>query len=73
MIHCEAWIRYLTFGEKPDGSEPGASSSRVGVSAGAVSPWMTPARDGGPEALRPRPHLMRRPRYAETVSMGWCM
>ncbi len=27
-----------------------------GVSEGAVSQWMTRARDGGPETLRPRPH-----------------
>jgi transposase len=31
-------------------------ATALGVSAGAVSQWMTRARDGGPEALRHRPH-----------------
>jgi transposase len=31
-------------------------ASVLGVSEGAVSQWMTRGRDGGPEALRHRPH-----------------
>jgi transposase len=31
-------------------------ATALGVSEGAVSQWMTRARDGGPETLRPRPH-----------------
>jgi transposase len=31
-------------------------ATALGVSEGAVSQWMTRARDRGPEALRPRPH-----------------
>src|SRR5262249_12544268 len=31
-------------------------ATALGVSEGAVSQWMTRARDRGPETLRPRPH-----------------
>ena len=40
---------------KPRGWSQRQIAAALGVSEGAVSPWMTRARQGGPEALRHRP------------------
>jgi transposase len=39
----------------PQGWSPRQIAAALGVSAGAVSQWMTRAREGGPTALRQRP------------------
>jgi transposase len=41
---------------KQQGWSQRQSAAALGVSEGAVSRWMTRARKGGPEALRPRRH-----------------
>jgi transposase len=45
---CQAW--QLT----PQGWSPQQITKALGVSKGAVSQWMTRAREGGLDALRPR-------------------
>lgn len=41
---------------EPQGWSQRQIANALGVSEGAVSQWMRRAREGGPEALRPRPH-----------------
>ena len=46
--------RFQAWHLKPHGWSQRQMAEALGVSAGAVSPWMTRARDGGPTALHHR-------------------
>jgi transposase len=54
--HWQAVRRRHAWQLKPQGWSQRQIAVALGVSEGAVSRWMTRARTGGPEALRPRRH-----------------
>ena len=53
--HWKEARRLQAWHPKPQGWPPRQMAAALGVSAGALSPWMTRARQGGAAALRTRP------------------